>query len=101
MRNGKKEMADTTGYEVICELLADVWMEYRDDEAFSDIIEFADIGFPLAWAISNGVVPNTEQAEDFVRSTWEMLLVLLKIEDTGFETLTDLFDTADLNNKKD
>jgi hypothetical protein len=101
MRNGKKEMADTTDFDVIHEILADVWMDYRDDEAFAEIIEFADIGFPLAWAVHNGVVPSTDQSWDFVRNTWEMLLVLLKIEDTGFETLTDLFDTADLNNKKD
>jgi hypothetical protein len=94
-------MADTTGYEIICEILADVWMDYRDDEAFTALMEFADIGFPLAWAISNGVVPNTDQAEDFVRNTWDLLLKTLNVQDTGFESMTDLFDTSELNNKQD
>jgi hypothetical protein len=94
-------MADTTDFDVIHEILADVWMDYRDDEAFAALMEYADIGFPLAWAVANGVVQSTDQSLDFVSNTWAMLLNLLKVEDTGFETLTDLLATAELNNKED
>jgi hypothetical protein len=99
MKNGRAGMADTTVFEAKCEILADVWMEYRDDEAFTDLIEFADLGFPLAYAVSNGIVQNNEAVEDLVTSTFDLLLKLLKVEDTGFENINHLFDTAEKNNQ--
>lgn len=98
MRNGKKEMADTTDYATKCEILADVWIEYRDEEAFKELIEYADLGFPLAHAIDNGIVESSEMAEQLINSTFELLLSILKLEDTGFESITDLFDAADEKN---
>jgi hypothetical protein len=92
-------MADTTDYNAKCEILADVWMEYRDEEAFAELIEFADLGFPLAYAVANGIAENNELIEDLVNGTWELLLKLLKVNDSGFDNITQLFDTADGQDK--
>lgn len=101
MRNGKKEMADTTGFDVKCEILADVWMEYRDDEGFQTLIDFADIGFPLAYMLENGIVQSNEIAEGFIHDTFDLLLRMLKVSDTGFETLAGLLATAEQNSKSE
>ncbi len=100
MRNGKKEMADTTDFRTKVEILADVWMDYRDDEAFKEIMEYADLGFPLAYAIDNGIVESTSHAEHFVTSTFDLLLQVLGVEDTGFESMTNLLETAEQKNQK-
>lgn len=95
MRNGKQEMADTTQYDSKVSILADVWMEYRDDEAFTELFEYADLGFPLAYAIDNNIVESTEEASWLINSTFELLLKLLGVEDTGYEDIVNLFDAAE------
>lgn len=92
-------MADTTDYRTKVEILADVWMDYRDDEGFAELIQFADLGFPLAYAIDNGIVENSDQAEGLIQQTFELLIKLLDIQDTGFENMNDMFDVAEQKRK--
>jgi hypothetical protein len=73
-------------------ILAELWMEYKNDEEFDDFMQYNDLGLPLAYAISNGIVDGTEQSEKFINETFELLLTILGIEDQGFETLNDLLD---------
>jgi hypothetical protein len=73
-------------------ILADLWLNYRDDEEFQDFVEYNDLGLPLAYALSAGIVAPAPLAEQFIEETFELLLKGLEIEeDTGFETLDDLF----------
>lgn len=67
-------------------------MNYRDDEEFLDFIEYNDLGLPLAYALSNGIVDMSPMAESFINETWDLLLSALGVEDTGFENLDDLLD---------
>ena len=86
-----------TKFKVRCEILSDLWINYRDDEEFSDFIQYNDLGLPLAYAISNGIVKKTERAEEFIEEAWALLLAGLDIEeDTGFEDLEDLLQTDDV-----
>jgi hypothetical protein len=73
-------------------ILADLWLNYRDDEEFRDFTAYNDLGLPLAYAIANNIVKETPTAEKFVDETFDLLLAGLGIEDTGFELLDDLLD---------
>lgn len=79
-----------TTYSNKASILAELWLNYRDDEEFQDFIEYNDIGLPLAYAISNDIVKSTEIAERFINETFELFLAGLEIEDTGFEDLNDV-----------
>jgi hypothetical protein len=92
----KKTMAQTT-YSSKCLILADLWLNFRNDEEFTDFVEYNDLGLPLAYAIANNIVPSTEIAEKFVGETFDLLLAGLEIEDTGFELLDDLLDSSEPN----
>lgn len=92
-------MADTTDLSVQCEILADLWMDYRNDEGFTDFVEYNDLGLPLAYAVANGIIELNELVERYIEQTFSMLLSILKIKDTGFESLNDLFDVAEEANK--
>jgi hypothetical protein len=94
-------MAGTTDFHIRCEILADVWIEYREDEGFKELIEFADLGFPLAYLIDNGIVESNYLVEGYVDETFQLLLKTLKLEDTGFDNITDLFETATKNNTQE
>lgn len=88
-------MANTTDYLSKVEILSEVWLDYRDDESFAELFEFADVGFPLAYVIDNGIVESSDQAETFIEQTFELLLKMLGLEDTGFDGIVPLFDAAE------
>lgn len=80
-----------TPFETQAQILADLWMNYRKDEEFSDFLEYNDLGLPLAYAIANGMVQSSSLAQQYIEETFSLLLAGLKIdEDTGFDTLEDI-----------
>lgn len=83
-----------TSFEKKCEILSELWIDYRNDEEFKDFIEYSDIGLPLAYMLDAGIVAEaTELAKDFVDETFALLLSCLDIEeDTGFEYLEDILE---------
>lgn len=82
----------STDYKTRCEILTDLWIEYRTEETFEDFIEYNDIALPLAFCISNRIVTSTPKAEMFVNESFELLLAAIGIEDEGFESLNDLLE---------
>lgn len=82
----------TTTFSSKVQILADLWMNYRDDEDFTDFVDYNDIGLPLAYMIDNSIVDNPNAiASKFIEETFALLLKGLEIqEDTGFETLEDV-----------
>lgn len=45
-----------------CLILAELWLEHRDEEEFQDFFGYHDLGLPLAYAISENVVLSTKAA---------------------------------------
>ena len=83
----------TTSFENKAVILSDLWLNFRRDEEFADFIEYNDLGLPLAYAISEGIVKTTDLAEGFVNEAFDLLLAGIGVEDTGFETLDDVLSS--------
>jgi hypothetical protein len=83
-------MTTTFSNKVI--ILADLWLNYRDDENFKDFIEYNDIGLPLSYCLANKIVESNPIADKFIEETFDLLLSGLGVDDTGFELLDDLFE---------
>ena len=83
---------EPTTFRTRCQILAQLWMEYRDDTEFQDFIEYNDLGLPLAYAIAEGIVESTDIASNFINEAFDILLSALGLEDTGYESLEDLLD---------
>lgn len=85
----------TTTFSNKASILADLWMNYRDDEEFVDFVEYNDLGLPLAYALSAGVIEESDKVARFIEETFDLLLSGLGIQDDyGFENLDDLFEIA-------
>ena len=87
----------TTHFSDKCTILADLWLNYRDDEEFADFVEYNDLGLPLSYLLAQNIVPATEIAEVFINETFSLLLAALELEDTGFDTLVDLLGLIELD----
>lgn len=81
----------TTTFDNKTSILSEIWLMYQDDPDFEDFFEYNDLGLPLAYLISTGVVEaKTERAKAFVNETFDLLLAGVGVEDTGFETLDSI-----------
>jgi hypothetical protein len=84
----------TTLFSDKCQILAELWLNYRDDPEFEDFLEYNDLGLPIAYALANSVVKSTEMAEKFVEETFDLLLASLEIEDEGWESLDEMLSIS-------
>lgn len=89
----------TTPFETRCDILADIWMTYRFNPRFEDFVMYNDIGLPLAFLLSEGLVKSSNQlSKSMVNETFDIFLGSMKLEDTGYESLDDiLVDSPEWN----
>jgi hypothetical protein len=86
-----------TPIETQTEILAELWMDYRTEPYFTEFVEYADLGLPLAYSITSGIVKPTEQSNKFIEDTWSVFLGICgHAEDTGFEDLAEMLATLDI-----
>jgi hypothetical protein len=86
-----------TSAENKLKILSELWMDYREDEAFEDFVEYNDVGLPLAYFIYSEIVPPTPRADMYLSETFDMLLASLNLEDTvagGFTSLEEMLSNS-------
>jgi len=89
--------SDNTGQTTFndkCGILADLWMNYRYDVEFEEFVEYNDLGLPLSYLLSEGIVATTATATAFIDETFSLLLEALNVDDTGYDTLDDVIQAA-------
>ena len=78
-----------------CNVLAELWLDYRDDEEFKDFIEYNDIGLPLAYLIYSEIAKPTGIAEQYINETYELLTQALGVSDTAlYYTLNEMLEES-------
>ena len=84
----------TTNFLNKTSILAELWMNYRDDEGLQDFVEYNDLGLPLAYFLYNELVLPTKQSEIYIEETFSLLVAALEVEDIGFESLDEMLGEA-------
>lgn len=80
-----------TSFEARCDILSDLWIEYKEEPQFRDFVSYNDLGLPLAFLVSENLVTPNDKAIMMVNETFVLLLRSLEIEeDSGFDSLDDL-----------
>jgi hypothetical protein len=85
-----EEPETQTTFENKCNILSDLWMNYRFDKKFEDFVDYNDIGLPLAFMVSEELVKPNAMAKSMLEESFDVLLAALKIEDQGYDSLDDL-----------
>ena len=86
MSEDKKE----TTFEDRCNILGELWIDYRDESDLEDFISFNDLGLPLAFAVAEDLVKPSARAVEMINESFELLLASLEIDDAGFTSFEDL-----------
>jgi len=87
----RKRAIMSTDIRKRCEILSDLWMQYKDETELSDYMEYNDLGLSLAFAIHEDIVKTTTVAEAYINESFDLLLEAMSLEDRGFETLNEIF----------
>jgi hypothetical protein len=78
------DFADKSG------LLAQLWLDFKEDKDFSAFIEYNDIGLPLAYCHANGLVTEvSDLGEQYIEETIDMFFKLLEITEEEVDVLDD------------
>ena len=85
----------TIPYSKKCLILADFWLNYKDEEDFEDFVAYNDIGLPLAFMITEDIVLSTTTAEVYVNEAWELLCSAMDVDSKqDYDSLEDMFIDA-------
>jgi hypothetical protein len=83
-------MAGGNTFENKITILAELWMNYRDDEDLQDFVEYNDLGLPLAYFLMNEIVLPTSQSELYINETYDLFIASLQVADKEWESLDEL-----------
>ena len=93
MSNANSQPLSETPFDTQCEILTELWLNYRDEEPVMPLFEYFDIGFPMAFAYNQGLIKLEPIAKEMVSNCWLGVIESFGHgQDTGFETLSDLTD---------
>lgn len=73
-----------TDFTVVCEILGRFWLDAKGEASWAEFCRYHDLGLPLAYAVTQGIVLSTENTPEFVNETWSELLKVLETADQGF-----------------
>ena len=91
MSNANNQPLSETPFDTQCEILTEMWLNYRDEESVVELFDFFDMGFPMAFAHHEGLAKLEPVGKEMVIQCWAGVLEAFGHEqDTGFETLSDL-----------
>jgi hypothetical protein len=79
-----------TPFAIRCNILAELWMDYRQQEDLQDFIQYNDLGLPLGFLVSEELVTANDKAITMINETFDLFLATLEIEDQGFESLDEM-----------
>lgn len=82
----------TTTLDNKVSILAELWIDFRDEPDYVDFIKYCDLALPMAYAIENSLVKMTDKVKPFIEEAFSLLIAGLEIEDTGFTVMDELLD---------
>jgi hypothetical protein len=81
-----------TDFSNVCDILGELFANYKEDKEFSDFIEFNDLGLPLAYLTRENLAVPSDDGARYIMETWAIFLEGLKLKDTGFTDLDSVLD---------
>jgi hypothetical protein len=79
------DLADKAG------ILGELWINFRDDEDFSNFIEYNDIGLPLAYYVAEGLVKEISPlGEQYIVESFEMFIQAIELTEEEIESFDEI-----------
>ena len=75
-------------------IVSEAWFPIMAHEAWSDVLKYGDLGFPLAYASQRGIATLTKEAQKFVEEVYAVLIQSLDIPDAEYTDFAEMNEKA-------
>lgn len=83
-----------TSYENKVQILGKFWLQCRSDNDLQEFLDDNDLGLPVAYALSTGMVEGGAEAKELIEETFDRVIDSMGIEDRGFSTLAEVLQAV-------
>ena len=89
-------MASMDMYTSKIAVLADFYLNYRDQDPYKDFAEYNDIGLPLAYVVQQGMAETNQEGRAFIEETYELLCSAMDIDpEEQYGSFEDMLNEQD------
>ncbi len=85
-----------TEFNDYAQILGELWVGLEGDPRLADLFELNNLGFPLAYAHTNGLSTITDKGKVYITQTWERVLEEFFLDDVGYEGIDHFLEAAEL-----
>lgn len=74
-------------------IVAECWLVTRNHDAWQELIKYGDLGFPLAYAVTENVATVSEKGVAFIEELYDLIVATLDINpDMEYEDFEAMLD---------
>lgn len=89
------------GYIDKCTVLAELWINYREDKDFAEFIDYNDIGLPMAYMLAEGLVSEvTETGQIYINESYDLFIRALDLTEEEIPEGTHLVGLLEMARDK-
>jgi hypothetical protein len=82
-------MIDEMGRKIA--VLADLYLNYRDEDQFREFADYNDIGLPIAHLVHTGLCTMNNEGKIYVEETYDLLIAAMGVDpEESYETIEDM-----------
>jgi len=82
----------TMEFDDKAQITAEAWMLVRDSEVWDEIVQYGDLGFPLAYAHVAELATLDEDGKKLVLDVYDIIVKSLEIPDEYYEDFEAMLD---------
>ena len=72
-------------------VLADLYLNYRDEDQFKEFADYNDIGLPIAHLVHTGLCTMNKSGEIYSEETYDLLVSAMNVDPDGnYESIEDM-----------
>ncbi len=77
-------------------VLADLYLNYRDEDQFKEFADYNDIGLPIAHLVHTGLCNMNREAEVYVEETYDLLISAMGVDpELDYQTIDDMLESME------
>lgn len=77
-------------------VLADLYLNYRDEEQFKEFADYNDIGLPIAHLVHTGLCTMNKSGEIYVEETYDLLVTAMGVDpEESYVTIEDMVQSIE------
>ena len=81
-----------TDYSKKCQVLADFWSKHKDNPALGDLLNYNNVGFPLAYMQEHNLCVATDNGINYINETFDNLIEIVELGDKHFEIISNFLN---------